>query len=229
MPRVGFNDRGRGEGVDATLPATAAGPGDADELEDEAAEPSYFEDPRKLAQTLIFVLVCVVGIYFLFPKLIEDEESIAKLSRADPVWLGIAVGFSVAMFFSYVALFRGVVGESVQLRWRESYEITLAGLAATRLFSAGGAGGIALTYWALRKAGMPARQTACRMVAFLVLVYAVYLLALLIDGILLRTGVFPGPNPAGLTIVPAAFAGAVIAIFLLIALIPEDLERRMAH
>ena len=40
-------------------------------------------------------------------------------------------------------------------RWRESYEITMAGLAATRLFSAGGAGGIVLTYWALRKAGMP--------------------------------------------------------------------------
>ena len=34
-----------------------------------------------------------------------------------------------------------------------SYQITLAGLAATRLFSAGGAGGIALTYWALRRAG----------------------------------------------------------------------------
>ena len=31
----------------------------------------------------------------------------------------------------------------------------MAGLAATRLFSAGGAGGIVLTYWALRKAGMP--------------------------------------------------------------------------
>ena len=32
----------------------------------------------------------------------------------------------------------------------------MAGLAATLLFSAGGAGGIALTYWALRKAGMRA-------------------------------------------------------------------------
>ena len=96
-------------------------------------------------------------------------------------------------FASYVALFRGVVGESVlHLRWSESYQITMAGLAATRLFSAGGAGGIVLTYWALRKAGMPRRQSACRMVAFLVLLYAVYLLALIIDGILLRTGVLPG-------------------------------------
>ena len=46
------------------------------------------------------------------------------------------------------------------LTWREAYEINMAGLAATRLFSAGGAGGIALTYWALRKAGMPTRESA---------------------------------------------------------------------
>ncbi len=61
-------------------------------------------------------------------------------------------------FGTYVALFRGVVGGDVlPLSWREAYEINMAGLAATRLFSAGGAGGIALTYWALRKAGMPRR------------------------------------------------------------------------
>ena len=73
----------------------------------------------------------------------------------------------------------------------------MAGLAATRLFSAGGAGGIVLTYWALRKAGMPRKETAARMVAFLVLLYAVYMLTLLINGILLSSGVFDGPAPAG--------------------------------
>ncbi len=76
---------------------------------------------------------------------------------------------------------------------------------------------------------MERRQSACRMVAFLVLLYAVYMLALVLVGILLRTGVLTGPSPAGLTIVPAALAGAVIVVFLLIALIPEDFERRMAR
>jgi uncharacterized membrane protein YbhN (UPF0104 family) len=75
---------------------------------------------------------------------------------------------------------------------------------------------------------MPRRETACRMVAFLVLLYAVYMFALVLDGILLRTGLLNGVNPAGLTIVPAALAGAAIAVFLLIALIPEDIERRLA-
>jgi uncharacterized protein (TIRG00374 family) len=104
----------------------------------------------------------------------------------------------------------------------------MAGLAATRLFSAGGAGGIVLTYWALRKAGMPRKETAARMVAFLVLVYAVYMVTLVVNGVLMSAGVFDVPAPPGLTIVPAAFAGGVIIIFLLMALVPGDLERRVS-
>jgi putative heme transporter len=199
-----------------------------EEENDDAVEPSFFEDPKRLAQTILFVVVVIAAIYFLLPKLVGVEDGIETLGKGNPVWIAIAFAFSLAMFFSYVALFKGVVGERIRLRWRESYEITMAGLAATRLFSAGGAGGVALTYWALRKAGMERRQTACRMVAFLVLLYAVYMLTLVINGILLRTGVFSGPDPAGLTIVPAAIAGGIVVVFLLIALIPEDFERRLA-
>src|SRR2546426_660105 len=113
-----------------------------------------------------------------------------------------------------------------RLDWTASYQITLAGLAATRLFSAGGAGGIALTYWALRRAGMGRRQAGCRMVAFLVMLYAVYMATLLVCGLLLRIGIFPGPHPVGMTIVPASFAGVAIVVFLFVSLIPHDVERR---
>ena len=55
-------------------------------------------------------------------------------------------------------LFQGVyVRGGCTLTVAESYQITMAGLAATRLFAAGGAGGIALTAWALRRAGMKRR------------------------------------------------------------------------
>ncbi len=114
-----------------------------------------------------------------------------------------------------------------RLDLRASYQITMAGLAATRIFSAAGAGGIVLTYWALRKAGMPRRRAGCRMVAFLVMMYSVYLLALVVFGVLLRTGVLPGDNPFGGTIVPAAVAGVAIMLLGLIALIPGDFERRL--
>jgi uncharacterized protein (TIRG00374 family) len=198
------------------------------ELLDER-EPSFFADPKRIAQTLAVVVLLVAAIYFLLPNLVGLDDALGRFDEGDPVWIGVAFAFSLLMFFAYVALFRGVVGERVlHLDWRESYQITMAGLAATRLFSAGGAGGIVLTYWALRKAGMERRQSACRMVAFLVLLYAVYLLTLVIDGILLRAGVFSGSNPAGLTVVPAATAGGIIFLFLLIALIPQDFERRLA-
>jgi uncharacterized protein (TIRG00374 family) len=216
------------EELEVTLPST---PGAAEEtLEEEAEsyEPSFFENPKRLAQTGLLVVALVIGIYVLLPKVLADQDATARLGDAHPVWIAVAVAFAVVMFGAYVALFRGVVGERVSLRWKDSYDITMAGLAATRLFSAGGAGGIVLTYWALRKAGMPRKETASRMVAFLVLLYAVYMATLVINGILMTTGVFSVPAPPGLTIVPAAIAGGVILIFLLMALVPGDLERRFS-
>ena len=203
-------------------------PGPPESRED--TEPAFFAQPRRIAQTLLVVLILVGAIYVLLPKIVGIDDALATLDEGNPWWIALAVVFNIGAFAAYVALFRGVVGERVlHLDWRESYQITMAGLAATRLFSAGGAGGIVLTYWALRKAGMERRQSACRMVAFLVLLYGVYLGALVVFGILLRTNVLPGKSPIGLTIVPAALAAAVIAIFLLIALIPEDFERRLGH
>jgi uncharacterized protein (TIRG00374 family) len=195
---------------------------------DTGALPSLFDDRRRVLQTLLAVIAIVAAIYFLIPRLVGVDDAIGLLGEGDLGWIVVAFACSIAMFLSYVALFRGVVGEAIQLGWRESYEITMAGLAATRLFSAGGAGGIVLTYWALRKAGMPRRETATKMVAFLVLLYAVYMLTLVVDGVLLRAGVLPGPAPVGLTLIPAAIAGGLIVAFLLIALIPGDLGRRLA-
>jgi uncharacterized protein (TIRG00374 family) len=184
---------------------------------------------RRLVQTVLVVLLLVGCIYFLFPKLVGLGSGFSRLHEAEPLWIGVAIGFSILSFGTYIALFKAVVGgDALRLRWSETYEINMAGLAATRLFSAGGAGGIALTYWALRKAGMGRRDVARRMVAFMVLNYAFYPLALIVFGILLRTGVLNGEDSVELTIVPAAVAGLLLAIGILVALIPPDLERRLA-
>src|SRR5262249_8280128 len=192
------------------------------------AEPSFFADPKRLIQTGIAVVLLTVAIYVLIPRLFDLQDAIAKIGDGDPVWIAVGLGCCVAMFAAYVALFRGVVGEKqIHLEWAESYQITMAGLAATGLFSAGGAGGILLTYWALRKAGMERRLAVCRMVAFLVVLYSVYLVALVVFGVLLRTGVLSGEAPLSGTIIPAVLAGVAIAIGLLTALLPDDIERRI--
>src|SRR5581483_5074506 len=90
-----------------------------------------------------------------------------------------------------------------------------------------GAGGLILTYWALARAGMPRRQAVSRMVAFLVLLYSVYLFAVIIFGVLLRTGALPGDAPFAGTVIPAAIAGGILVLLGLVALIPGDFERRL--
>ena len=127
----------------------------------EEVESRHAVRPPRLITYALVVLVILVALYFVLPELAGLEDSLRKIEDADPVWIAVALGFNLLSFASYIALFRGILGGrsvSPQLReridWRTSYQITLAGLAATRLFSAGGAGGIALTYWALRRAGM---------------------------------------------------------------------------
>jgi uncharacterized protein (TIRG00374 family) len=204
-----------------------------DEDEEVGRLQALLSDRRKLVTGALLVVLIVVAIYVLLPNLIGAGEAVDKLDEGTWYWIVIAVCFNVLAFVAYVALFRGVLGGTHddelhrRLDAKVSYQITMAGLAATRIFSAGGAGGLVLTYWALRKAGMPRRRAACRMVAFLVLTYSVYLLALVLFGILLRTHVLPGEAPIGGTIVPAALAAGVMGIFLLIALIPQDFERRI--
>jgi putative heme transporter len=183
---------------------------------------------KRLLQTGIVVVLLLVGIYFLFPKLVGVGDGISKLDDADPVWLGIAVVFSIASYTTYIALFKAVVGgDALKLTWGETYEINMAGVAATLLFSAGGAGGVALTYWALRKAGMNRRDVARRMIAFVSLHYAFYPFALIVFGLLLRTGVLHGSSSVELTIIPAAVAGILLVIGALVTLIPADVEGKL--
>jgi uncharacterized protein (TIRG00374 family) len=216
--------------VDDAEPRLAedAGAAEARTMEEVEAEPTALMTPKRLLQTTVAVVLLTIAIYVLFPRVVGLEGALEKIDDGDPLWIGIALAFNLAAFGAYVALFRGVVGERViHLTVGESYQITMAGLAATRLFSAGGAGGILLTYWALRKAGMERRQSVCRMIAFLVLLYSVYLLALVLFGVLLRAGVLPGEAPVSVTVVPAAIAGVVIVIVALLAFVPQDFERRI--
>jgi uncharacterized protein (TIRG00374 family) len=215
---------------------------DEEDLDRDAAEElevsriqALLGDRRKIASGLALVVLLIVAIYVLFPKIVGADEAVNNLDDAVWYWIVVAIGFNVVAFGAYVALFRGVLGGSRddeihrRLDLRASYLITMAGLAATRIFSAAGVGGLVLTYWALRKAGMPRRRAACRMVAFLVLTYFVYTGALVVFGVLIRTGVLHGKAPLAGTVVPAAISGGIIVLFLMIALIPDDFERRIQH
>jgi putative heme transporter len=190
--------------------------------------------PRTLVFIFLGIVVAIVGLYLLLPKLVGVSDAFSKLSDATWYWVVVAFGFIVVAFGAYAAVFKAVVGGGSdsgippgRLDLRASYEITMAGFAGSTFFSAAGAGGLIIIYWALRKAGMGARRAACRMVALLVLLYSFYALAVIVFGVLLRTGVLHGSHPVGGTIVPAGVAGLAFLLFGLLALVPADVERRM--
>jgi uncharacterized membrane protein YbhN (UPF0104 family) len=89
-------------------------------------------------------------------------------------------------------------------------QLTLGGAAVTRLVPTGGVGGAALTIWAFRRAGLAAREATGTLLAFLVVLYSVFLVSIAVAGGLLALGVASGDGPLVLTALPAA--GALLAI-----------------
>ena len=205
-----------------------------DEQDIEQRGAALLRDRRRLFSLVAAAILMIVAIYVILPKVVGLENALEKLETATWYWIVAGLGCMALAFIAYATLFRGVLaGRDAddpvhkRLDTPATYQITMSGFVATILFSAAGAGGVALTYWALRKAGMERRRAACRMVAFMVLLYSMYAYALIVFGVLLRTGVLPGDNPVGGTIVPAAIALVLLLLAALLALVPQDAERRI--
>jgi uncharacterized protein (TIRG00374 family) len=181
---------------------------------------------NRLLVSALFVVSSVAFLYFVLPKIVGLSHTWERIRQGNVWWLGLAAALEVCSFLGYVALFRGVfVRGRSKINWRESYQITMAGLAATRLFAAAGAGGIALTAWALRRSGLSRRTVASRMIAFMALLYGVYMATLVVCGLGLYLGLFPGTAPFAITVIPAIFGAIVIALFLGASLLPSDFDR----
>jgi uncharacterized protein (TIRG00374 family) len=180
----------------------------------------------RLLVSALFLVAIVAFLYFGLPKLVGFGHSLHELEHGEARWLIVAAIFELASFGGYIMLLRAVhAPDSPRINWSVSYQITMAGLAATRLFAAAGAGGLALVAWSLRRAGVEAHRVATRMVAFITILYGCYMAALLIGGLGLFVGLFPGPRPAAITLIPALFGALVIAIVLSISLLPGDFDR----
>ncbi|MGI9557440.1 MAG: lysylphosphatidylglycerol synthase transmembrane domain-containing protein [Solirubrobacterales bacterium] len=181
---------------------------------------------RRVGLGLALAASAIAALYLLLPAVAGLENTWNRISEGNPWWLSVAAALEVFSYASYMLLFQTVFGAAARpIAWGEAARITMAGVAASRLLAVAGAGGIALTAWALRRRiGMPHRLVAARMSAFFLLLYGVYMAALGISGLGLRIGVFSGPAPFGLTVVPSSFGFAVIGITLLVAAASRDLD-----
>jgi uncharacterized membrane protein YbhN (UPF0104 family) len=182
---------------------------------------------RRSRQALVLgagVAGSIVALYVLLPRVAGLDETWGRMRDGDVKWLGLAAALELASYTGYVVLLRAVAGESV-LSWRAAWRLTLAGVAASRLLATAGAGGIALTAWALGRMGMSPRTVATRLSTFFVLLYAIFMGALVLAGLGLSAGWLAGPSPFGVTVAPAVFAAVVMTAGLALALVPPLVAR----
>ena len=175
---------------------------------------------RSLAIVVGIVLVLAAAIVLL-PGLDSLRD---RFNGAQPGWLALAAGLELASCASYVLVFRGVFCD--RMSWRTSTEIGLSELAANSLFNVGGAGGLALGAWIMRRGGLPADFIAKRTVAFFLITSLANVGFLALGGIGLATGILHGERVVLLGLLPALAAVAIIALALGAGRVAGALQRR---
>jgi putative heme transporter len=186
----------------------------------------FLKRHRKAARTVLGAAVIFGLVYYVIPQFAGLGPTVRRLRAGNLWWLGLGVVVEALSIGGDVVLMRGVFSRpGSRIGWKASYQITMAGAAATKLFATAGAGGIALTVWALRASGLSDAEVATRLVCFEILEYGVYMAALAIVGLGLWFGVFAGRAPVGITLIPAGFGLLVILIVLSMLFAEAPVER----
>ena len=167
--------------------------------------------PLALAAAAAAVLLLAGGPLGVF------ADALGRAVSADPRWIALAAVAELLSFGGYIALF-WLVGRpaSPRLDFRASAEITLGGAAATRLLPTAGAGGAALTLWAINKTGVGPKRSGTVLLTFLSLLYGVFLIGIALSGAAIALGLGGGGNTA-VAAGAAAAAGTAIAVALVLA------------
>ena len=181
--------------------------------------------PRGAIVAAAAALLLVIAVTALPGAYAAVKDGVSRLDNGDGRWIALAIGLEALSFLGHIVLFRSVFLDrgDAKVGFGASYEITMAGHAATRVFGAAGAGGIAVTVWALRRAGLATRTIASRMAGFMVLLYSFYAITVATVGIGLATGFLPGGGSPALTLVPGIAALVVVGLVLGAALLSDRL------
>jgi uncharacterized membrane protein YbhN (UPF0104 family) len=177
---------------------------DAGHVEPGEMEFAGWQGGRRLVELGVLTALLVAAVLAL-PGLDELRD---RLAGADPALIALAAALEIGSCLAFVAAFRGVFSD--RLSWRFSYQVGMSEQAANVLLPTGGAGGLALGAWVLRRVGMPADRIGPRTVAFFLITSSVNFIAVVFAGVGLALGVLPGEVALATAIVPAV--GGVAAI-----------------
>jgi uncharacterized protein (TIRG00374 family) len=165
---------------------------------------------HKVRTRLLFLLALVLVVVAAVTLLPGLGELRSRLAHASPGWLVLGVALKLLSGFGYVAVFRMVFCRLMS--WRVSFQIGMSELGANALIPTGGAGGLALGAWALKRGGMDGEEIAKRTVAFFLLTSLPNVLGVIVLGAALALGVIGGEGNLLLTLLPAAIAAGAIVL-----------------
>src|SRR5215207_1626494 len=156
-------------------------------------------DRRRAVITVVIALLLAVGAVGLVGKIADFQKLMDALREADKTWFPVCVAGLVAAYVGYILGYREVArmhgGPRLPL-WTVA-RIVGIGFGANVLGSA--AGGLAVDFWALRRAGAGTHDSARRVLGFNTLEWALLGTAAMLAAAVIVAGRGKGA-PLGMTL-----------------------------
>lgn len=170
--------------------------------------------------TLAILVVLAVSLLLAVPGLRGVGNVVEDMK---PGWVVVAVALEILSCVGYVLAFLQVF-ERVPLRL--GARVALSELAFGAAVSVGGAGSVAVGAWLLVERGGDPTRVAERSAVLFLLTSAINVFTLILAGLLLYTGILPGPENPVLSLVPALVGVVVLIVFLALPHLSDRLARR---
>jgi uncharacterized membrane protein YbhN (UPF0104 family) len=168
---------------------------------------------RTTTITVIVAVVLALGTVALIGHVADYHRIGTAVREADKIWFPLCILGEVAAYGGYMLAYRDLarVGGGPALPFRMVARIVMIGFGAT--VAGASAGGLAVDFWALHRAGAPTHEAARRVLALNTLEWAVLSVAATGAGVLTLVGISNGaPTAMALgwaVVTPACIVAAV--------------------
>jgi uncharacterized membrane protein YbhN (UPF0104 family) len=137
-------------------------------------------EPRVRWQTValgaVLALLVASGVVALIGHAAGFADVRETLEGGEPAWLLVCLAGQLLVFGAYARVYRAAVAfeSGPALPTSLALRVVLGSFALTQLVAAGGAAGLAVGYWAMRKLGFDRRESAVRVIGLNTFVYLVF-------------------------------------------------------
>jgi uncharacterized membrane protein YbhN (UPF0104 family) len=207
--------------TDSTAEETALQPGRESALA-RATRRALSDAKRHLTRSALKLAGYLLAAYLVLKLVPALKQALSSLEHVRWQWLLGALALEILSETGFVISWRAIVDPEQLLSAdgrgeRMDTRVAWAQLGSGTVVPGGSWGGVGVGTWILHRFGMPTKLAVERQFNLSFLNTAIDGLAVIVFGLALATGVFPGPRNLLLTLIPAAVAAAVLVGALLIA------------